>query len=68
MSRSREVRFLNITIKRKWEDNSRVIFCHQHMPSDLFETGSGFVKSSTVEGLGRSFEVCNSSNELERSC
>lgn len=46
MSRSWEVHFLNITIKPKWEDNSTVIFCHQHMPSDLFQTGSSFCKTT----------------------
>ena len=36
MSRSKEVHFLNITIKGKRENNSMVILCHQDMPSDLF--------------------------------
>lgn len=29
-----------------------VIFYHQHIPTDLFQTGSSFVKSPTVKGLG----------------
>lgn len=52
MSGSREVHFLNIIRKGKWEENSMVIFYHQHIPTDLFQTGSSFVKSPTFKGLG----------------